>query len=122
MSNHPLNLGLRFLLEVAALVAIGAWGWSLSDGPIRYLWAIGLPIAAAAAWGTFRVPEDASASGRAPVPIPGWARLALEFALFGWATVALFARGSTSLAGIYLGVVVLHYGLSYDRILWLVRR
>lgn len=121
MSNHP-SKGLRFLLEIAALLAIGAWGYGVSDGPIRYLWAIGLPVAAAAGWGTFHVPEDASASGRAPVPIPGWARLGLESAFFGLATWSLFARGSTSLAGFFLGIVVLHYGLSYDRILWLLRR
>ncbi len=28
MAFNPLNLALRFLLEVAALVAMGYWGWN----------------------------------------------------------------------------------------------
>jgi hypothetical protein len=121
MSNHPLNLGLRFVLEIAAFLSIGAWGWSLSEGPIRFLWAIGLPLSAAAAWGTFRVPEDASASGKAPVRVPGVVRLGLEFVVFGLAIWALFALGSTNLAGVFAALVVIHYGSSYDRIGWLLR-
>lgn len=122
MSIHPLNLGLRFVLEIAALLAIGAWGLNLSEGPVRYLWAIGLPLAAAAAWGIFRVPDDASASGKAPVPIPGVLRLGLECGLFGFAIWALFDRGSTTLAAVCTALVVMHYGVSVDRIRWLLQR
>ena len=32
MASHPLNLAVRFLLEIAALVAIGYWGFSQHSG------------------------------------------------------------------------------------------
>lgn len=40
MSQHPLNLALRFLLEIAASVAIGYWGWHQAEGPLCYAPAI----------------------------------------------------------------------------------
>jgi hypothetical protein len=71
MGSHPLNLALRFLLEIGALVAIGYWGFSEHTGMWRFLLSIGLLMIAAIAWGTFAVPGDPSRSGKAPVPIPG---------------------------------------------------
>ena len=54
-----LNLVLRFLLELAALVAAGYWGFGAFDGwPLRVLAGIGVPFVLAAAWGVFRVPGD----------------------------------------------------------------
>ena len=32
MGSHPINLTIRFLLEVVALVSVGMWGWKQSDG------------------------------------------------------------------------------------------
>ncbi len=75
MGSHSLNLALRFLLELAALGAMGYWGWTQHEGPVRWRWAIGLPLVAAVLWGTFAVPNDPSRSGQAPVPIPGILRL-----------------------------------------------
>jgi hypothetical protein len=63
MGYHPINLALRFLLELAALYFIGRWGWVQYDGIWRYILAIGLPLVAATIWGVFRVPDD----GGAPV-------------------------------------------------------
>jgi hypothetical protein len=31
MGSHPINLAIRFLLEVAALTSTGMWGWRVSD-------------------------------------------------------------------------------------------
>ncbi|GAB4529247.1 MAG: YrdB family protein [Anaerolineae bacterium] len=122
MSSNPINLAVRFLLEVAALLAIGYWGWSASAGLLRFVLALGLPLLAAIVWGTFRVPDDASSSGRAPVPVPGALRLLLELALFGFATWALYDTGAVW-PSLILGLVVLaHYVVSYDRVAWLVRR
>lgn len=120
MSQNPLNLGLRFILELVALGALGYWGWRNHTGSLAYLLAVGLPILAAALWGTFRVPEDASASGKAPVAVPGWLRLLLELTLFTGATAALLAAGNPRVAWILAGVVLVHYLLSYDRVLWLL--
>lgn len=122
MSQHPLNLGLRFLLEVTASVAIGYWGWHQAEGPLRYAPAILLPLTAAALWGTFRVPGDASASGDAPVAVPGIVRLGFELALFAFAVWGLASEGLPTLALLLAVTALLHYVLSYDRILWLLQQ
>ena len=69
MGSQPLNLALRFLLELVAWGAVGLWGWSVTDGALRYLLAMGLPLLVMALWGIFAVPGDRSRSGRAPVPV-----------------------------------------------------
>ena len=66
MGSHPINLAFRFLLELAALVASGFWGWRQSDGGFRYILAIGIPVFLAVVWGTFAVPNDPSRSGKSP--------------------------------------------------------
>ena len=117
MSAHPLNLALRFLLELAALAAYAYWGWTAHEGIQRHLLGIGLPLLAAVLWGTFRVPND---PGNAPVPIPGPLRLLLEAAFFAGAVGLLATVRSTP--ALVLGVLlVLHYAASYDRVLWLLR-
>ena len=120
MGSHPLNLALRFLLEIAALVAIGYWGFSQHTGIWRFIIGIGGPLLAAVLWGTFAVPDDPSRSGKAPVPIPGVIRLVLELSLFGFAAWALYDAGSTMLALIMAGLTIVHYALSYDRVAWLI--
>jgi len=119
MGSHPVNLIIRFLLELSALVAMGVWGWKLSEGWPRWVLAIGIPIVAAALWGTFAVPNDPSRSGAAPVPIPGFLRLILELGFFAFAAWALYDLGYLKLSWAMSIVVVLHYVISYDRILWL---
>jgi len=121
MSQNPLNLAVRFVLEISALVAMGYWGWVWGDGALRYLLGIGLPLLAAVLWGVFAVPGDRSRSGDAPIAVPGWVRLLLELALFGFAVWGLWDAGVTTVAWILGAVVLLHYGVSYDRILWLLK-
>ena len=122
MGSHPINLTVRFLLELAALAALGLWGWWQSDGWLRFVLALTLPLIAAVVWGTFAVPDDPSRSGAAPVPVPGLLRLAIELSIFGLAVWALFSLGYTRL-GWGLGLIVaLHYLTSYDRIAWLLAR
>ena len=121
MSSHPLNLAVRFLLELAALVAIGFWGWSRGEGALRFVLALGLPLIAAGLWGTFRVPGDSSASGQALVAIPGVLRLLLELAFFACATWGLYDAGAVQFAWILGIVVLIHYAVSYDRVGWLIR-
>jgi hypothetical protein len=122
MGSHPINLAVRFILELSALVAIGYWGWSQHAGWLRIGLAVGLPLLAAVLWGTFAVPNDPSRSGAAPVRVPGIVRLVLELAFFAAATWSFFATGLATLAWIYGVVVLIHYAVSYDRILWLIRQ
>ena len=119
---HPVNGGLRLLLEIAALVAMGFWGWSLMDGPVSIVPAIAIPVVAAALWGTFAVPDDPSRSGNAPVPVPGVVRLVLELAIFGMGVWSVYALGFAIVSLGFGVVVVAHYLASYSRIRWLVTR
>ena len=120
MGSHPINLMVRFLLELAALSATGVWGWKLSDGWIRFVLALGIPIIIAAIWGTFAVPNDPSRSGSAPIVVPGIVRLAIELSIFAFATWALNDLGYIRLSWILGILVVLHYIFSYDRVRWLL--
>jgi len=118
MSNNPINLAVRFLLELAALAALGSWGFHASQGPLRYVLAVMTPVAAAAIWGVFRIPGD---PGPAPVATPGPVRLAIEIAYFTLASLGLAAAGYSRLAWILGGLVLLHYIVSFDRVGWMVR-
>jgi len=122
MGSNPINLAVRFILEISGLLAFGRWGWLQADGVFKYGLALGLPLLAAVVWGTFAVPGDPSRSGKAPVPVPGVLRLVLELVYFSAATWALFAAGLPALGGIFGGIVLMHYGISYDRIAWLLKQ
>jgi len=122
MVKNPLNLALRFLLEMAALLAIGYWGFDQHSGVWRFVLGLGGPIIAAAVWATFAVPADPSRSGEAPVPVPGAVRLFIELSLFGLAAWALYDAGSPALGLILAGLTVVHYAISYDRVAWLLRQ
>ena len=122
MGSHPLNLAIRFLLEIAALTAIGMWGWQYGSGTwLRFILVISLPIIAAAIWGIFNVPNDPSRSGAAPIVVPGIIRIAIELAIFSLATWALYELAYPQLSWLLGGLVSLHYLVSYDRILWLIK-
>ena len=122
MGSNPLNLALRFLLEIAAFVAMAYWGWTQHDGVWRIVYTVGAPLLAAVLWGTFAVPDDPSRSGKAPVPVPGIIRLLLELVIFGFAAWALYDAGQSAIALIFGLLVLLHYLVSYDRITWLVKQ
>lgn len=121
---NPVNLAFRFLLELCALLGMGFGAYALTSSwestALRLVVSVAVPLVAATAWATFNVPGDASRSGEAPVPVPGIVRLIVEFDVFAIATFLLwFAWPAGALAlGIAVGV---HYALSIDRILWLLR-
>ena len=122
MSSHPINLFIRLLLEVAALVVTGIWGYSLTANWSRYLWMLLLPILFAAIWGIFAVKDDPSRSGKTVVDTPGFIRLPIELGLFGFATWEWFDLGFGPLAWIFLSLLLVHYLVSYDRVKWLLGR
>lgn len=122
MGSHPVNLLVRFLLEISGLVSLGIWGWKQSDGWLRFVLAIGIPIIFAAIWGTFAVPEDPSRSGKAPVVTPGIIRLVIEIGFFACATWTLYDMGLHKVSLTFGIIVVVHYLISYDRIKWLMSK
>jgi hypothetical protein len=53
----PLQLAIRFLLELAALVAAGIVGASLGSPPIGVVGGLGLSVVFAVVWGLFLAPR-----------------------------------------------------------------
>lgn len=122
MGSSPLNLVIRFLLEMSALLALGVWGWRQSAGGLRFVLTVGIPLTAAVLWGIFAVPHDPSRSGTAPIAVPGILRLVLELVFFAFATWVLSEVGATKLSWTLGLAVIIHYFASYDRILWLIKQ
>ena len=89
---------------------------------MRFLFALAIPVLAAAAWGIFAVPNDPSRSGAAPIAVPGWLRLLLELAFFAFAIWALSDLGFGTLSWVSALIIAIHYLSSYDRILWLLKQ
>ena len=112
MNTNPINLAVRFLLEIAMLIILGYWGWHVTTGWLQYVAAGGLPLIAAILWGVFRIQNDPKP---APVQIPGMLRLLLEWCLFGFAIWALYNLEYIHLSLIMAIIVKLHYIVSYDR-------
>jgi len=119
---NPINLTLRFFLEVIALGAIGWWGWEQASSWWRAPLAIALVLLTAILWGTFAVPDDPSRGGSGLVHIPGIARLLLELLIFGAAAYAFKELGRSGLASALTILVVVHYAWSYERVAWLIRQ
>lgn len=118
MSTNPVNLAVRFLLEIAMLIAFACWGWHLTAGWVRYAAAAGFPLIAATLWGVFRIQNDPKP---APVEIPGVVRLAMEWILFGAATLAYLDLGYFKIAICMAVILKVHYLVSYDRT-WVMLR
>ena len=119
---NPINLAARFILEVIALVSVGIWGWKFTDQWFHYLLAIGVPIVLAIVWGTFNVPGDPSRNGEAPVIVSGVTRLVIELGIFSVAAWALYDVGYIKFSLILVLAVVIHYLVSYERVVWLLAR
>jgi len=122
MGLHPVNLAFRFLLEVTALITMICWGIKQDVGVIRYFYIGGIPLVMFLIWSLLAVPGDLSRSGRAPIPVHGIVRLLIEFSFFGIATIMMASISQSKLWIVYLIVLVLHYILSYERIIWLLKR
>jgi hypothetical protein len=83
---RPVNLALRFALELAALAAFATWGLHAAGGPARFALAAAAASAAAAVWGRWVAP---AARRRLADP----ARLLVEVAFFAAAGAALAVTG-----------------------------
>lgn len=98
---HWINLAFAFVLELCALAALGYWGAQSGGGPVaKTALGLGAPLFAAVLWGTFAAP-------RAPVSAP-LVGLGVKLAVFGSATMALYATGNRTLALTFAVLVVVN--------------
>ena len=116
------NLVFRLFLEIAALGGFGVLTWSLFSGLWRYLAVIVVLGTLMTLWGVFAVPGDPSRSGNAPVPVPGLFRLGLELAILLGGAYAFHRSGYNLLALTLAVLILLHYMLSTERIVWLLQQ
>lgn len=121
MGFHPANLAFRFLLEVVGLIGSFRLGLAAAPGPWGWVLGLVVTIVAMALWANFRVRGDRSAKGDSPYPISGPVRILIEVTVFGAGALGWFASGPVWLAWSYVGALVTHHLLSYDRIGWLLR-
>ncbi|HUH07075.1 MAG TPA: YrdB family protein [Egibacteraceae bacterium] len=99
------NLAVRLFLELAALAALGYWGWVTADGAVaRLAQAVAAPVLFALAWGLFISPK-------APRRLADPVRLIAEIALFGLAAGALAAAGRSTAAVLFAITVGAHLAL-----------
>jgi hypothetical protein len=96
-----INLGVRFLLELASLAAFAYWGATIpASTPVRTIAAIGAPIAVGVFWGLFISPKARIPTGRA-------GRAGLGLLVFLGAAATLQARGHSPLSLTFAVVSVL---------------
>lgn len=116
----PWNLGLRFGLEVAALVGLARGSRSLASG--SWVAASASVILAAIAWAVFNVPRDPSRSGRAHVEVAGSTRLALELVVLGGGVAGFIAYGPATVGIVMAALLSVHYIASGRRLRWLLNQ
>jgi uncharacterized protein with ACT and thioredoxin-like domain len=105
---HGANLGLRFLVELAAIAALAIWGaQATSSTPANVALAIVAPGAAIAIWGLWSAP-------RATRRLRGNALIALELAILVAVIALLVLSGHPVWAGV-LAVLALVNGATLRR-------
>jgi hypothetical protein len=119
---RPWNLALRLGLEIGALAGLGLAAWNQGGGVVRWVAVVAAPLVGAALWGTFNVLDDPSRSGRAPVEVRGWVRLALELLVLGAGWVGYSLAGYPLIGAAFAALTVLHYSVAYPRVRWLLAR
>ena len=106
MALKTANLGVRFLLELAALAALAYWGSQTGPLAVSVVLAIAAPLAGAVVWGIFAAPKSRHR-------LRGARRLIVEIPFFGAAAAGLAATGQWVLAAIFAVVVVLSELMTY---------
>lgn len=104
---QSMNLVLRFILELCALLAVGYWGFKTGSGFVMKMGlSIGVPLSMVIIWGIFGAPK-------AVVQLSAGVHLFLELIIFGLPFVALLAAGNPRLAWAYAVIAVINRVLIY---------
>lgn len=97
-----INLGLRFVLEICALVAVGYWGFQTANGMfMKIMLGVVAPLFMAIIWGVFGSPK---AIVKLAMP---W-HIFLELLVFGLPAMALYFAGKPKLAWFYILIVIIN--------------
>jgi Protein of unknown function (DUF2568) len=107
---HWINETIAFLLEVAALAALGWWGAKTGTGlALSVALAVGAPLLVAIVWGLFAAPK-----ARIRLPMAGV--LAVKTLVFGCAAAAVYALGWRVLAGTFAAAAFVNTAMAtFDR-------
>ncbi len=97
-SLKAMNLGLKFLIELAAVAAFAYWGATAASGLLSVALALAAPAVAIVLWGIFAAPKSERR-------LPSSRRVPFELAVFALAVAALLAAGSIGPA-VVLGIAV----------------
>jgi hypothetical protein len=98
-----LNLAVAFLLEIAALVALGHWGFHIGTSTaLHWLLAIVFVAVAIALWAMF------AAAAKPMFAVPGWFKISIKTLVYGAATIGLFVSGQHVLAIVFAAVVIVN--------------
>ncbi|MFC4337281.1 YrdB family protein [Salininema proteolyticum] len=118
-STSPQMLRWRFFLEIAALAGYFFAGWNMWGGAMSLVGAIVLPAFAGVVWSAFAVADDPTRQTRAPFPVSGRTRLAIELIILGGAFFAFLNAGLNFLGLLYAIALGAYFYFARDRFTWL---
>jgi hypothetical protein len=95
------NLALRFLLELAGIVAVGIWGYELASGPLRWVLALGAPAVMIMLWARLIAP-------RAKIGIDQRVRIVIGSAVLLLAAGLFATTGAMTAAVAFAALIVLN--------------
>ena len=101
-----LNLAIRFLCEVAAVLAVAYWGFRSGPGPARWGLALLAPAAVIVVWLLFVTPDPVMELAR---PL----QVAIELGVWAAAAAALLATGHLTIAVVFAILAVGSGALNY---------
>ncbi len=97
-----INVGMRFLLELCVLAAVGYWGFKTGSGWfLKILLGIGAPLLIAVLWGMFAAPKAA-------YHLQGLMLIGFEALIFGSGVAALVTTKNDALGWAFAIVVVIN--------------
>jgi hypothetical protein len=102
---RAINLGLAFLLELAALAALAYWGYRLDASVgVRWVVALGAPLALALTWSRIAAPTARRRLARTPL-------LGFKLLVFTAAAALLYSTGQHGLGIVFEAATLLNLGL-----------
>jgi hypothetical protein len=100
------NLALTFFLELAALVALGYWGFSVGQGTWwKIVLGVGVPLLMIVLWSMLGAPRSAWR-------LQGFAYVILEIVFYGSAVIGLFHAGQPIWSGLFGLICIINLSLN----------